>query len=120
MSVTPARRPSIEWITLDSDHSKVIARPTLNALRALLEEKPAPELTGELIIRLVDFPSLDNCGGIARASDAAVGIARIGRESFVAFTRIPGGEEPPQMVELVVAFDEVNGTLAISAPRLPR
>lgn len=131
----PRRRGSIEWIPLASDRHKMIARPTLVALRAVLQEAspadpgPADGFVGPggaYLISLGNYPGLDVVGGIVRVElpgRAPVGIARIGRSSYVAFERVRRLSEGPgpeyTLVELPLTLDETAGTLRLTPARGP-
>jgi hypothetical protein len=117
-----AHRRRIEW-TASSVHPKwMIASPTLSALRSLLGDPrsvPAVPASTEdrrpqtLSVRLEEVPGLAEVGGVAKVvadSGAAVGVARVGRTTFVGF-RLDGED----LQEIEVALDESAGRLLIAS-----
>jgi len=116
-----AHHKRIEW-TASCVHPKwMIASPTLSALRALLGDPrsvPAAPASLEgrqaeaLSVRLEEVPGLAEVGGVAKIvadSGAAVGLARVGRSSFVGF-RLDGED----LQEIEVALNESAGCLLIA------
>ena len=108
---------AIRWVPSELDPHKMIAVPTLDAVRALLRapikaSPPAgPASDGSVIVRVDAHPSLGQVGGIARVDDRArgpLGIARIGRTSYVAFQLGPEG-----LRQLPVDLDEDEVTLRV-------
>lgn len=99
------------------DPHRMIAAETLDTLRVLLRgsgshrsptgEQPLPHLT----VSVPDHAILTRIGGVARVdpgAGGAVGIARVGRCSFVAFELGAEG-----LHELAVEVDESGTTLRI-------
>jgi hypothetical protein len=121
-----AHRSRIVWIASAIHPKRMIASPTVAALRALLSgrrsqvaalEAPAePGFYGKsaqqaLSVRLADLPGLGDVGGIAKLeSDEGdtIGVARVGRTSFVGF-KLDG----EVLREIEVELDEPSGRLRI-------
>ena len=110
---------TIRWVPTDLDPRKMIAVSTLDAVRTLLRAPllAAPPLAttpdGGVIVRVGDLPPLHAVGGVVRVDDRAcgpVGIARIGRTSFVAFRLAADG-----LRQVPVELDEAAGTLRVQA-----
>jgi hypothetical protein len=95
----------------------MIAEPTLNAVRALLRARiraasPHASSNGTVTVRVSEHPSLDEVGGVVRVDDATsgpLGIARIGRTSFVAYRLDADG-----LRQLPMEVDAGSGTLRVS------
>jgi hypothetical protein len=108
---------TIRWVPTELDPHKMIAEPTLNAVRTLLgaqlEASPPAGSTpdGSVIVRVDAHASLGQVGGVVRVDDRVrgpVGIARIGRTSFVAFQLSAEG-----LRQVPVHLDEDAGTLRV-------
>ena len=108
---------AIRWVPSELDPHKMIAVPTLDAVRTLLrapiQASPpagsAPD--GSVIVRVDAHTSLGQVGGITRVDDHArgpLGIARIGSTSYVAFQLGPEG-----LRQLPVDLDEDEVTLRV-------
>ena len=105
-------RSSIKWLPTTLDPRKMIAEPTLNALRVLLGSTAGRRrnTTGAgVAVRLQDYPVLGEVGGVTRVE--SVGVARIGSSSYVAYEI---GDEG--LKELPVSVDSATGTLRIGSP----
>jgi hypothetical protein len=119
-------RRRIEWFTSAVHPKRMIASPTLAALRALLSglrsesralarSTPCPASVGRpsaLLVPLEDVPGLQEVGGVAVvAADGGetVGVARVGRTSFVGF-KLDGDT----LREIEVELDESRGSLCIT------
>jgi hypothetical protein len=101
-SATLPRNSRMEWITLGQGRGPVIAKLTLAELAAALDTTPealvaAPAAAADaprLVASLDTLPALAEVGSVAvlgGLTDRSVAVARIGRESFVAFTRTKAG-----------------------------
>jgi hypothetical protein len=107
---------TIRWVPTELDPSKMIAVPTLEAVRAVLrgqaEARSRQRAHGGVIeVRVDDHPPLTEVGGVARIDRGPAGgvaVARIGRTSFVAY-RLDAGA----LHELPVAVDATAGTLSV-------
>lgn len=107
---------SIQWIPTELDPRKMIAVPTLEAVRALLRAAAVrapqrPSKSQPIEVRIDEHPTLTQTGGVARIDQGAaapVAIARVGRTSFVAYRL-----EPTGLRELRVAVDATADTLTI-------
>jgi len=122
------RRMRIEWMASAIHPKRMIASPTVAALRALLSgprsgtvaravpAEPISRGSGlapTLSVRLYDVPGLNEVGGVAKvAADGgnAVGVARVGRTSFVGF-KLDGDT----LREIEVELDESTGRLHIAS-----
>jgi len=121
------RRSRIGWIGSVFHPKRKIASPTLVAIKAMLSgrrqnpamptvEVPAqPFLSGRVPplaeVNLVDMPDLETVGGIAKLAvdtGETVGIARVGRTSFVGYKL-----EEDVLREIEVELDEASGKLRI-------
>ena len=122
-NATLPRNSRMEWIPLDQGCGPMIARLTLVELAAALGATPdelvaAPAAVpheAPLVARLNDLPALAEIGSVAVLGGLpgwAVGVARIGQESFVAFSRANGAGG---VVALHATMDEAAGTLTIGA-----
>jgi hypothetical protein len=104
----------IGWIPTDLDPRKMIAVPTLNAVRAVLSRGPQwwrAQPLAPITVKVDDHPLLTEVGGVARVADGpggGVAVARIGRTSFVAYRLDDEG-----LRELRVQLDEARGTLRV-------
>ena len=115
-------RASIKWIPTALDPHKMIAEPTLQAVRTLLrgsgEAAPASGWKAAeegVTVRIQDHPVLSEVGGVARVDSgpqAAVGVARIGRASYVAYEMTEQG-----LRELPVEVDPAGNMLRITQQR---
>ena len=121
-------RKRIEWIASAVHPKRMIASPTLAALRALLsglrsdpvvlDPRIPPPSPGHgpppgLSVRLDDMPGLGEVGGVAMVATGggdAVGVARVGRTSFVGF-KLDGDA----LREIEVELDEPTGRLRIAS-----
>lgn len=119
-------RSRIEWIASAIHPKRMIASPTVAAVRALLggrrSQPAALEGSGDagpdgksaqhaLSVRLADMPGLGDVGGVAKlVSDEgdAIGVARVGRTSFVGF-KLDG----EVLREIEVELEESTGRLRI-------
>jgi hypothetical protein len=123
MSDEGTRRSRMGWIASVFHPERKIARPTVAAVRALLggrrpsREEPVavePGLLAEpLVVDLRQVPDLGAVGGIAKvtaSSGEAVGIARVGRTSFVGYRL-----DEDVLREVEVELDETTGRLRIAA-----
>lgn len=117
----------VPWVASIFRPGYKVARPTLLALGRLLRGEaardgspaaPAPEVSAGEAIPLSAVPGLADIGGVAKVEtgDAELGIARVGRNSFVGF-RLSDAE----LEEVAVEYDDQTGTLRISGaePRPP-
>ena len=119
MSDESTRRSRMDWIASVFHPERKIAAPTLAAVRAMLtgrrEVIAAPahtQGTDPPMVRLADVPALDEVGGIATVTvdtGDEVGIARVGRTSFVGWKL-----EEDVLREIEVELDEVSGRLRIA------
>lgn len=109
--------PVIQWIATELDPRKMIAIPTRDALLALLlahlSASPPHHATpdGTVTVRVSEHPALASVGGIVRVDDGRrgpLGIARIGRTSFVAYQLDEHG-----LRELPVELDASQGALRV-------
>jgi len=109
--------PAIQWIATELDPRKMIAIPTRDAVLALLlahlsaspPHRAAPD--GTVTVWVSEHPSLEAVGGIVRVDDGPrgpLGIARIGRTSFVAYQLDDQG-----LRELPVEVDLDDGALRV-------
>jgi len=108
---------AMRWVPSELDPHKMIAVPTLDAVRTLLrapiQASPpagsAPD--GSVIVRVDAHTSLSHVGGVVRVDDSdrgPLGIARIGRTSFVAFQLSAAG-----LRQVPVEVDEAAGVLRV-------
>jgi hypothetical protein len=112
-------RSRISWVASVFHPGRMIAGPTLAALQAILTGRrqvvaaPAHAHGAEpMVIRLEDVPDLDQVGGIAKVAvdtGEEVGIARVGRTSFVGYRL-----EEDVLREIEVELDESTGRLRIA------
>ena len=119
MSDEGTRRSRIGWVGSVFHPERKIASATLMALKAILngrrEVAAAPvhaHGAGPLVLRLEDVPDLDQVGGIAKVAvdtGEEVGIARVGRTSFVGYRL-----EEDVLREIEVELDEATGRLKIA------
>lgn len=111
----------LSWIASIFHPDRKIAGATIAALRALLRSRhstPAPATPASLPaqtvrVRLAEVPDLGEVGGIARVeagAGGAIGVARVGRNSFVGY-RLTGEE----LEEVPVDVDETAGELHIAS-----
>lgn len=112
----------VPWVASIFRPGYKVARPTLLALGRLLRGEaardgtpagPASEVSGEAI-PLSAVPALADIGGVAKietGDHAELGIARVGRTSFVGF-RLSDEE----LEEVAIDYDDQTGTLRISGP----
>jgi hypothetical protein len=118
------RHRRIEWFSSVLHPKRMIASPTLASLRALLTGRRSANAThasppgaGDagartLCVPLAQVPGLHEVGGVAMVMAEgveAVGIARVGRTSFVGF-KLDG----EAMREIEVELDETSGSLRIT------
>jgi len=110
----------VPWVASIFRPGYKVARPTLLALGRLLRGEaardgspaaPAPEVSAGEAIPLSAVPGLADIGGVAKVEtgDSELGIARVGRNSFVGF-RLSDAE----LEEVAVEYDDQTGTLRIS------
>lgn len=118
----------IPWVASIFRPGYKVARPTLLALGRLLRGEaardgtppsPAPAVSSGDAIPLSTVPALADIGGVARIETedhSQLGIARVGRTSFVGF-RLSDAE----LQEVAIDYDDQTGTLRISGaePRPP-
>jgi len=118
----------VPWVASIFRPGYKVARPTLLALGRLLRGEaardgsppaPASEVSSVDAIPLSAVPGLADIGGVAKietGDHAELGIARVGRTSFVGF-RLSDAE----LEEVAVDYDDQTGTLRISGaePRPP-
>jgi hypothetical protein len=120
-NATLPRNSRMEWIALDQGQGPMIARLTLVELAAALGATPdelvaAPAAAPHevpLVARLADLPALAEVGNVAILGEApgkAVGVARIGQESFVAFAK---GKSEGEIVALSATLDPSSERLTI-------
>jgi hypothetical protein len=111
---------TIEWIPTELDPTKTIAVPTRDALLSLLRARLAAAVPhqsasdGTVTVRVSEHPSLREVGGIVRVDDGRrgpLGIARIGRSSFVAYQLDSQG-----LREVPVEVDARAGSLRVRRP----
>lgn len=106
----------IRWIPTELDPRKMIASPTLDAVRALLRAHAAmgsrtAQPGARVRVRVEEHPPLSEVGGVARVDDGsrgAVAVARIGRTSFVAYRLDAAG-----LRQLPVDLDPHDGSLEV-------
>lgn len=109
----------IQWIHSIFNPARRVARPTLLAMEALLratrpraaESESAPPAMGTVMVGLEELPDLGEVGGVARfdaGEGGPVGIARVGRTSFVGFRLDEGVLE-----EVPVDFDDAAARIVI-------
>lgn len=111
-------RRRIEWMASALHPKRMIASPTLSALRSLLSGSgatpptPAPAAQpAAFSVPLGEVPGLSEVGGIAMVTPGQgepVGVARVGRTSFVGF-KLDGDA----LCEIGVELDEASGRLKI-------
>jgi hypothetical protein len=111
----------VPWIASIFRPGYKVARPTILALGRLLRGEasrdgapppPASEVASGEAIPLSAVPGLADIGGVAKIETedhAELGIARVGRNSFVGF-RLTDAE----LEEVAVDYDDQTGTLRIS------
>lgn len=99
-------RASIKWVPTELDPHRMIAEPTLQAVRALLRDSKGG-VTAPVSVAVENYPVLAQVGGVARVD--RLGVARIGRTSFVAFEMSAEG-----LREVPVEVDAATETLRIS------
>jgi hypothetical protein len=123
------RRSRMGWIASVFHPERKIASPTLVAIKAMLSgrratpsmptvEVPAATFSfgrssAPLEVSLDSVPNLEAVGGIAKLaveSGETVGIARVGRNSFVGYKL-----EDDVLREIEVELDEASGKLRIAA-----
>lgn len=119
MSDESTRRSRIGWIASVFHPERMIAAPTLAAVRAMLTGRREVVATAALareaevpMVRLEDVPDLEAVGGIAKVTvdtGDEVGIARVGRTSFVGWKL-----EADVLREIEVELDEATGRLRIA------
>ena len=119
MSDEGTRHTRIGWISSVFHPERMIAAPTMAALQAILSGRrqvdAAPvQARGEepMTIRLQDVPDLDEVGGIAKVAvdtGEEVGIARVGRTSFVGYRL-----QEEVLREIEVELDPSTGRLRIA------
>jgi hypothetical protein len=119
MSDEGTRRSRMGWIASVFHPERMIAAPTLAAVRAMLTGRravvaaPAHAHGAEPpTVRLEDVPALEEVGGIAKVTvdtGDEVGIARVGRTSFVGWKL-----EEDVLREIEVELDEATGQLRIA------
>lgn len=102
---------TVKWIPTELDPHHMIAEPTLQAVRALLQDAPGG-VQAPVSVPLEDYPVLAEVGGVARVD--SLGVARISRTSFVAFEMAIDG-----MHEVPVQLDPAAGTLTITPRNAP-
>jgi hypothetical protein len=118
MSDEGTRRSRMEWIASVFHPNRMIAAPTLAAIKAILSGRRVSVAAsvrrdgGEaLALSLADVPELEQVGGIARVTvetGEQVGIARVGRNSFVGYRL-----EEDVLREVEVELDETAGRIRI-------
>lgn len=113
----------VPWIASVFRPGYKVARPTILALGRLLRGEasrdgtpppPASEVASVDAIPLSAVPALADIGGVAKietGDHAELGIARVGRTSFVGF-RLSDAE----LEEVPVEYDDQTGTLRVSGP----
>jgi hypothetical protein len=107
---------SIGWVPTELEPRRMIAVPTLEAVRALLRAHAAgvhrvSRGGATVSLRVDEHAALSEVGGVARVEGGArgaVAIARIGRTSFVAYQL-----EPQGLRELPVEVDPADGCLLV-------
>jgi hypothetical protein len=117
-STTVPERPrkSLEWIPVGSHPDKVIAKPTLDALRTILTRPPQSGVVarvhrGEVALQRTDHPALHRVPGLDRVDVEGVGpvgLVSIAHDCFVAYRLV--GEA---LQELMVEVDEAGDQLCI-------
>jgi len=123
---TPASS-EVQWIALDHGHGRVVARRTLTALAKIVEstasELPHAVTSGlhgpPVTVRLDEVPQLADIGSVAELQPRPgqrIGVARVGRSSFVAFARVKSSvsADGEELVELDVRVDEEAGTITLA------
>lgn len=104
---------AVKWIPTELDPHHMIAEPTLQAVRALLQDASGG-VTAPVSVPLENYPVLAEVGGVVRVESLGVGVARISRTSFVAFEMAVDG-----MHEVPVQLDQAGGTLTITPRSAP-
>lgn len=107
---------SIGWVPTELEPRRMIAVPTLEAVRALLRAHTAgvhraSQGGATVSVRVDEHAALAEVGGVARVEGGArgaVAIARIGRTSFVAYQL-----EPEGLRELPVEVEAADGSLRV-------
>jgi hypothetical protein len=113
-------RISIEWVPLDDEQHHVIARFTLEALAslvgtsadALLEARKRESGLAPLTFRPEEVEALAEIGGVAilpAPQGEMIAIARIGRDSLIAFARPVDPDEVVRPVEVRVEAEAAAG-----------
>jgi hypothetical protein len=118
MSDEGTRRSRMGWVASVFHPERMIAAPTLAAVQAILTGRRASGAAKiqahgaePLAVRLTDVPELDQVGGIARVTvdtGEEVGIARVGRNSFVGYRL-----DDNILREIEVELDEAAGSIRI-------
>ncbi len=118
MSDEGTRRSRISWIASIFHPHRMVSAPTLAALQAVLTgRKPSTAAHANsvgpdaLSVPLSDLPDLNEVGGIARIAlgdGEAVGVARVGRTSFVGYRL-----EADVLKEIEIILDEGEAQLRI-------
>ena len=126
MSDTPEKKPDALWIESIYRPGYKVARSTLKSLGRILsgarQEDVTPPLaeagpTGENAIALTQVPALNEVGGVAKVETAdhtTIGVARVGRTSFVGFRL-----DKEALEEVEVQYDDQSATLRISGAQPP-
>jgi len=120
-NATLPRNSRMAWLALGQGRGPMIATLTLAELAAAVGGTPdalvaAPHAAPEaqpLVADLADLPALAEVGSVALLDGLpgqSVGVARIGQESFVAFTKRKGTGE---LVALSATLDPHSGSLII-------
>ena len=114
MTDDDTRHMQAMWVPSTLHPERRVAQPTLAALLQLLRRKGGAEPAAAQTLDAA--PALGTVGGIARIEGPdgqAVGVARIGRTSFVGYRLMDDSLD-----EVEVALDESTGRLSIRpAPR---
>lgn len=113
-------RISIEWVSLDDEQHHVIARFTLEALAslvgtsadALLEARKRESGLAPLKLRPDQVEALAEIGGVATlpaAQGTTIAVARIGRNSVIAFARPSDPDAEVRPVQVLVGPEPGSG-----------
>lgn len=118
MSDEGTRTSRMSWIASVFHPHRMISAPTIAAVQAILTGRRASTPAraqncgpDALAVRLVDLPELGEVGGIARITVEGgdqVGVARVGRNSFVGYRL-----EAEQLREIEIVLDEGTSQIRI-------
>lgn len=126
MSEESKKPAEVPWVVSIFRPGYKVARSTLKTLGRILSDTQqpvaappmaAPGPTGDAAISLSQVPELSEVGGVAKVETAdhtTLGIARVGRNSFVGFKL-----DNAELAEVEVQYDDQNATLRISGGTQP-